>query len=112
MTAKDEAVERLVDWHFRIDPAIVEIYRFVSEHEDSETEPIKLLEVNEDTFETGRVDAFAFGPADDIRYSSVVAEVTPQEMRRIRAGEIALPIGWDLSTVRRFAAPVAAHAGR
>ena len=111
MAEKDSAAERLISWHFKIDPATVEVYRF-SDDEESEEGPIKLLEVNEDTFETGRVDPFAFGPADDIPYPTVIAVITPREMDRIRAGEISLPRGWNLANATRFEAPVTAHAGR
>lgn len=54
--------------------------------------------------------AFAFGPADDITYSSVIAEVTPAEMEKIHQGEIPLPAGWSLETATAFLRPKDADA--
>jgi hypothetical protein len=105
MYKKDEVAKRLIDWHFRIEPEITAIYRIISPNEDAAGEPIKLLEVNEATVETGRVQAFAFGPAEDICFPSAVAEVTPAEMLRIRRGEIRLPQGWSLDTAEEFLRP-------
>lgn len=102
MSEKDEAAERLIDWHFRIEPKTKVIYRFIAPDEDSPNEPIKLLEVNSETFETGRVDAFGFGPSGDVPYSTVTAVVTGSEMDRIMEGEIALPEGWDLKTAKTY----------
>jgi hypothetical protein len=111
MNNKDEVAKRLIDWHFLVEPEMVEIYRFISPNdENAPSEPIKLLEVSDATFETGRVDTFGFGPADDITFPSVVALVTPDEMRRIRQGEIPLPNGWNLATAQHFTAPRVAHA--
>jgi hypothetical protein len=97
MDKKEEVTRRLVDWHFRIEPGLKKVYRFFSEREDAEDEPIKLLEISEDTFATGRVDTFTFVPAGDIPYPSRIATITPEEMRGIQEGRIALPKGWDLA---------------
>lgn len=110
MSHKNEVAKRLIDWHFEIEPEMLKIYRILSPNEDAAGEPIKLLEVNAATVETGRVQAFAFGPADDITYPSVVAEVTPAEMEKIHQGEIPLPAGWSLETATAFLRPNAASA--
>lgn len=102
MYKKEEVAEKLIDWHFQIEPETVEIYRFFSPNEESPDEPIKLLEVNADTLETGRVDAFGFGPSGDVPYSTITAIVTDSEMKKIRQGEIALPEGWDLKTAKPY----------
>lgn len=99
---KDDVARRLIDWHFQIEPEITKIYRILAPQEDAPGEPIKLLEVNLATFSTGRVQAFAFGPAADIPYASVVAEVTPDEMEQILAHKMTLPDGWSLETAREF----------
>lgn len=96
---------RLIDWHFLIEPEMTAIYRIISTNEDAAGEPIKLLEVNGATVQTGRVVPFAFGPAGDIPYASAVAEVTPAEMDAIRQRVIALPEGWSLETAREFLRP-------
>ena len=110
MHEKDEVAERLIAWHFRIEPDLLAIYRFISPNEDTLGEPIKLLEVNSATVETGRVVPFAFGPADDITYPSVVAEVTPVEMDAIRSSKIALPAGWSLANAKEYLRPQDADA--
>jgi hypothetical protein len=108
--SKEDVARRLIDWHFQVEPELKAIYRIVVQNEDAPGEPIKLLEVNGATVETGRVDAFAFGPAEDITYPSVVAEVTPQEFERVRRKEIPLPAGWSLETAKEFLRPGDAHA--
>jgi hypothetical protein len=110
MHDKDEVAARLIAWHFRIEPELRAIYRILSANEDAAGEPIKLLEVNEATVETGRVVPFAFGPAGDIPCASAVAEVTPAEMDAIRQDRIALPAGWSLGNAREFLRPRAADA--
>lgn len=107
---KDEAARNLIDWHFRVEPDIVEVYRFLSPEEEAPDEPIKLLEVSEATLPTGRVDAFGFGPAEDFPYSTVVSEVTPEEMEKIKEGLIPLPAGWRLDSCVRIPAPQGSHA--
>jgi hypothetical protein len=107
---KDEVAESLIAWHFRIEPELRAIYRIISADEDAAGEPIKLLEVNAASVETGRVVPFAFGAAGDITYPSVVAEVTPAEMEAIRQRKIAIPAGWSLETAREFLRPRAADA--
>lgn len=102
---KDEAAQTLIRWHFTIEPATLEIYRFLAHDEETADEPIKLLEVNQATMETGRIDTFPFGPAGDIPYPIVIAQITPEEMQRVRDGSIVLPQGWDLSHAQRFYRP-------
>jgi hypothetical protein len=102
---KDKFADELITWHFRVAPETVVVYRFIAPNEESEEEPVKLLEVNEETPETGRIDAFVFGPTDDAPCSTVVAMVTRNEMRKIKAGKIRLPEGWDLSRSRRYPRP-------
>ncbi|HET6387125.1 MAG TPA: hypothetical protein VFJ58_27370 [Armatimonadota bacterium] len=99
---KDEAVKELVRWHLQVDPKTQMIYRFVTENEEQPEEPIKLLEIKDAALETGRVDAFGFGPAEDFPYGSVVAQVTPSELERIKKGEMRLPEGWNLKTAEVF----------
>ncbi|HEU4408949.1 MAG TPA: hypothetical protein VFS43_27060 [Polyangiaceae bacterium] len=110
MSDKDEVARRLIDWHFRIEPELQVIYRIVSPNEDATEEPIKLLEVSGATVETGRVEPFAFGPAGDISYPSVIAEISPAEMERVRQGGLALPAGWSLERAQEHVRPKSADA--
>ena len=102
ITAKDAVAEKLIEWHFSVDPYTTEIYRFFTSDEDNPREPIKLLEINGATLPAGEVMTFGFAPAGEITYPSVVAEVTPEEMERIREGTIPLPSRWDLQTTKRY----------
>ncbi|MDQ2687248.1 MAG: hypothetical protein M3Y28_05210 [Armatimonadota bacterium] len=102
---KDEVAQTLIRWHFTIEPATREIYRFLATDEATADEPIKLLEINQATMETGRIDTFPFGPAGDIPYPTVIAQITPEEMQRVRDGSIVLPKGWDLSRAQQFHRP-------
>ena len=99
---KDEAVQELVQWHFEVGPRTTDIYRFIADNEDQPEEPIKLMEVSELSPETGRVDAFGFGPAEDFPYSSIVAQVTSRELEQIKAGQLRLPDGWNLAASQLF----------
>lgn len=102
---KDEVARDLIAWHFQIEPEITKIYRVQVENEDREDEPIKLLEVNPESAETGRVDSFFFDPAGDITYPSVIAEVTPRELELIRLQLLALPEGWSLEGAEEHLRP-------
>lgn len=107
MPDKDTAAEQLIDWHFRVEPSLREVYRILAEDELSPNEPIKLLEINEATVETGEVSPFGFAGTDEIPFRTVIAEVTPQELERIRSDDIALPAGWSLSRARRYTRQIA-----
>ena len=104
---KDQVARDLIAWHFQMEPEITKIYRVQAEHEDREDEPIKLLEVNPESVETGRVDSFLFDPAADITYPSVVAEVTPRELELIRLQLLTLPEGWSLERAEEYLRPQA-----
>jgi len=94
----------LIDWHFAVEPELREVYRIVTEGEDSQ-EPIRLLEVNAATIPTASLEPFAFSPTPEIPFMTVIAEVTPEELELLRAEPEALPKGWDLSRAERFIRP-------
>jgi hypothetical protein len=106
LTEKDKVAKRLVDWWFRIEPGIKEVYRFISPNEEAPNEPLKLLEVSDATFATGRVDVFGFAPDGDITSPVLAGTVTPNELELIQRGQIPLPSGWDMSTAELFVRPV------
>lgn len=101
-TRKDESAERLIDWHFQVEPEMLEIYRIIMPTEEEPDDPIRLLEVSASTLPTGEVMAFSFRAAGDIYYPCTVAIVTPNELERIRRGDIPLPSGWDIDTAIRY----------
>lgn len=42
---KDEAAQQLIEWHFRVEPFLREVFRMLAEDENAHGEPIKLLEI-------------------------------------------------------------------
>ena len=107
MMTKDEAAEDLIDWHFETGPEIVLVYRFLSENESADGEPIKLLDVNAETLATGRVTPFGFAGTQEMPYPTVIAMVTPEEMEQIENNALPLPRGWRLENARPYPRPVA-----
>ncbi len=97
--AKDrvDAARELARKHYEIESGITRIIRFTNpaDGQIDRAEPIKLLEVNENTVPSGVMPLF-FGPApaSGIDYSSVIVEVTPDEYKKIESLELTLPVGW------------------
>ena len=98
MLTKEEAVQEMVEWHYKIDPNMKEVIRFLSPHEEDPAEPMNFLEVSPDTLPSGDVMTFLFGPYEDFPYSMRIATVTPEEMEQVRRREIPLPGWWDLES--------------
>ena len=92
-----EAAKELARWHYDLEPGITQIFRITDsvEVELIRATPIKLLEVNVNTVESG-VMPLQFGPApaSGIPYSSIIIEVTPNEFEKIQSLELKLPEGW------------------
>ncbi len=102
---KEEAVIELVEWHYEIDPNMTEVIRLLSENENDPKEPIKFLEVSPDTPASGTVMTFTFGGTEEAPYHMRIAVVTPEEMDKVRRGEIPMPDGWDLENSKVYPAP-------
>ncbi|HTH46657.1 MAG TPA: hypothetical protein VMB21_04035 [Candidatus Limnocylindria bacterium] len=97
--AKDEEAMRLAQAHYQVEAGLTHVFR-IAQRVEVETlpgEPIKLLEVNENTVPSG-VLPLRFDPAPEqgFHYPAVIVEVTPDEFRRIDARELKLPEGWTL----------------
>jgi hypothetical protein len=105
---KDQATHDLAMWHFGVEPDLRQVIRIVADNEDAAGEPIKLLEVNAATVATGSVEPYAFAGSASVPFSTVIAEVTPEEFDRIRRNEIKLPKGWSLDRSQLFERPHAA----
>jgi hypothetical protein len=104
--SKKEAADKLIAWHFEVEPNLREVYRIISKDEDDPDEPIKLLEVNAATPPSGSVDAFTFAPSGDVPYRTVVAEITPEEFERLgKDKDLKLPSGWSLDQAEVFKQP-------
>jgi hypothetical protein len=98
-TSKDLAAKTLAQKHFEIEEGLTHIFRLKgpAEVEANESEPIKLLEVNDATVPSG-VMPLHFGaiPSSGIPYASVIVEVTPSEYEQIVAKKVQLPKGWTI----------------
>lgn len=97
---KAQQAQLLADIHYSVEDGITGIFRITSsaEIEVQPQEPIKLLEVNQDTIPTGVMPLY-FGPtpASGVHYPSVIVEVTPEEFAQIQSQKLALPSGWKVS---------------
>src|SRR5262245_15791174 len=96
-TDRAEAAKELARKHYEIEAGRTHIF-FITDKAEGQSnrgEPIKLLEVNENTVESGVMPLhFGPAPASGIPYSSIIIEVTPDELKRIQAHELKLPDGW------------------
>src|SRR5689334_2497087 len=75
MPSKDEVARKLAEAHYVIEPGITQIFRIQAgaEAETRPDEPIKLLEVNENTIPTGIMPlTFASAPAQGFPFSSII----------------------------------------
>ena len=101
MPEKDKVAEDLIHLHFRTVPGLVLVYRVLNGNEDDPSEPIKLVEVSEDTFSAGAFTPWGFAPTAEFPFPTLIAEVLPEELEEWRR-EGQLPFGWDLSNARKY----------
>jgi hypothetical protein len=100
MPTKDEEAMELARKHYEIEPGMTQIFRLTgsADVECRPNEPIKLLEVNENTVPSGLMPIwFGPSPASGLHHSSVILEVTPEEFERIQGNQLELPNGWKLA---------------
>ena len=93
-----EAAETLARKHYDLEPGLVRIFRInVGATDEGGDACIRLLEVSEDTPESG-VMPLHFGaiPASGVPLPSVIIEVSPAEFERIRSNDLKLPEGWTI----------------
>jgi hypothetical protein len=97
--SKDDVARYLAQQHFRYEPELTRIFRVggSAEAEARPDEPIKLLEVNPITIESGVVPVgFDPSPASGVPYSTVLIEITPKEFQQFEQGLLKLPRGWQV----------------
>jgi hypothetical protein len=99
MTEKDEAARRLAELHYRVEEGMRNIFRLRAspDAEVQPDEPIKLLEINEDTVAAG-IMPLHFGAVPDrgIPFPCVIVEITPEEYQQLQLHELRLPGGWTV----------------
>lgn len=96
MSTKQEIAERLAEVHYSVEPGMVQIYRAFGDDraEGDIDEPIKLLEVNEETIPAGVVPIhFGPHPARGVPFPTAIIEITPEEFAQIGSG-LKLPADW------------------
>jgi hypothetical protein len=96
MLDKREIARTIADVHRNYEPSISRIIHLVADRDSNEAEPVKLLEVNPETSESGILPIFFGSDPPHIPFSSVVIEVTEKEFEAICAGSLRLPEGWSL----------------
>ena len=99
MPTKDEEAKELAEKHYQVEAGLTHVIRISgsAEVEFRPNEPIKLLEVNENTVPSGIMPIqFGPSPASGFHYPSVIVEVTPDEFAKIQTGELRLPNDWRL----------------
>jgi hypothetical protein len=96
MPDKSEMARELAHAHRRFEPSISRIIHLVAEQDSNAGEPVKLLEVNPQTFASGIWPVLFGADPPQIPFPSVVVEVTEWEYEAIRAGSLPLPQGWRL----------------
>lgn len=99
MKPKEDVAQELAEAHYAVEVGLVSVQRVLAAdgRENDPKEPVKLLEVNENTTADGILPIF-FGPRPErgIPYPSVIVEVTPTEYQQILQGTLTLPNGWRL----------------
>jgi hypothetical protein len=96
---KLEVAKELAKKHYELEAGLTQIFRITGKAavEVVRAEPIKLLEVNENTVPSGVMPLhFGPAPASGITFPSVIVEVTPDEFRKIQLHELKLPEGWEI----------------
>lgn len=99
MPTKDEEAVALAQTHYKVEAGLTHVFRIIGDgaSEAMPAEPIKLLEVNENTVPSGILPIqFGPSPASGLHYSTVILEVTPDEYRKIQSEELRLPHGWSI----------------
>jgi hypothetical protein len=96
---KEAAARELAHLHFLAEPSVTQVFRLAGsqEAEGRPEEPIKLLEINPDSFASGILPLhFAAAPERGIPYPSIIVEVTPDEFDLIRSRKLTLPPSWEI----------------
>ncbi|MBC8233027.1 hypothetical protein H8E77_26075 [bacterium] len=94
----EEVVHQLIRAHFEIEEGIDEIVWL----KDGEDKEIRLIEINRNTLPIGSFLPFYFAPSKDVPFPVRIADVTPQEWKQVRSGDIPLPPDWTLRKIQIF----------
>ncbi len=99
MEMKDREAAELARKHYEIEDGLTHIFRLLAspEAEEDPKEPVKLLEVHENTVAAGIMPVW-FGPskASGRQFSVVILEITPEEYQQVLDDVLKLPNGWQI----------------
>ncbi len=104
---KAEIARSLAAAHFRVEEGLVRVFIMRTGLEDP-SQPIKLLEVNANTFPTGSIEPIPFSSTQDVPFVTEIAEISPDEFSRLERGDLVLPAGWTLDDAEQVPRPQAA----
>ena len=93
---RKQLASKLANAHVTTDAAVSLVVMYTRAGGDYADEPIKLLEINDDTVPFGIVPVY-FGRTREYP-PVVIVEVTAQEYRAVQDGSLRLPDGWDNAT--------------
>jgi len=96
---REEFVRQLVRSHFDLEDGIERIVWFQNGNDEPD---IRLIEVNRNSIVTGSFDAFYFAPSSYFPLPIQIADVTPEEWKRIQRREWVLPSDWALDKIKVF----------
>lgn len=96
---RDEAARHLAELQTNLNPTL-HVYRVTSsdpQTEQSDSEPLKLLYVNEFTFPIDEIWPLGFEPtAASGNFPTIIIDVSPEQFDQIRDGKLRLPHDWKL----------------
>lgn len=99
MKSKYQVAEKLVRAHFDLEPGLQEVYIFIDEPEDDPDVPIRLLEVDRDTFSDDSLEPFHFRATKDVPFPTVIAVITPKKLEELKSTPHS---GWDLAGAKNL----------
>lgn len=93
----EQAVRELARSHARELGNGVTIYALL----DETGRDVQLLEVTSRTAPLGWVMVVPFAASKEFPFRTRIAQITPDEWKRVRSGEMSLPEGWEVDRLQR-----------
>lgn len=94
----ESVVEALVQEHFELDDSLEKVVWF----KYGKRSEICLLHVTADTLPTDDVLSFHFSTSDDVPFPLQIAQITPDEWKKVLSKNIPLPDDWSLKNYKVY----------
>jgi len=94
----EEAEHLLARWQDEGRPTDLLVFAFT----DPADETVRLLYVSEEFPESDVLQAMTYGRSLEIPFRTSTAMATSQEWEQVKAGQLALPKGWELAHMRQI----------